>query len=225
MLWGCSQDLFIMFSVCSHDNLRILRWLGRAWLVLWVWRVFRFYGSCESDWLGVSGGLVGGCGSGWAVGSWLSRWSCWSRWPYGFFGSSGFDESDWLGGSGWSEVPHLANFGYFVAVRSLMIQRNSMIPKSSMIQKEFQLKVFALIAQKSTVIPPSSMLFFVWIGLCVLCFWYFVLYFSVPLWGICSQYSPLGLSSCSPFCPCVGKMTKYPYLNAIQVMIQEKIIK
>ena len=91
----------------------------------------------------------------------MSSGSCWSRWPCGFVGSSGFDESDWLGGSGWSEVPRLANFGYFVAVRSLMIQRNSMIPKSSMIQKEFQLKVCAFIAQNSTVIPPSSMLFFV----------------------------------------------------------------
>ena len=40
---------------------------------------------------------------------------------------------------------------------TLMIQRNSLIPRYLMIQKEFQLEVGALIIQKSTVIPPSSM--------------------------------------------------------------------
>ena len=41
-----------------------------------------------------------------------------------------------------------------------MIQRNSMIPRSLMIQREFQLEVWTLIIQKYTVIPPSSMVLF-----------------------------------------------------------------
>ena len=36
-----------------------------------------------------------------------------------------------------------------------MIQRNSMIPKYSMIQSEFQLEVWTLIFQKSSAKPPS----------------------------------------------------------------------
>ena len=35
----------------------------------------------------------------------------------------------------------------------LMIQMNSMIPKSSKIQREFQLEVWTMIIQKSTCIP------------------------------------------------------------------------
>ena len=41
-----------------------------------------------------------------------------------------------------------------------MIQRNSIIPKSSMIQREFQLEVWTLTTQKSTVIPPSCTVLF-----------------------------------------------------------------
>ena len=43
---------------------------------------------------------------------------------------------------------------------TLMIQRNSMIPRYSMIQRKFQLEVWNLIIQKSTVIPPSSLVLF-----------------------------------------------------------------
>ena len=45
-------------------------------------------------------------------------------------------------------------------VLTLVIHKNSMIPKSSMIQRESQLGVWTLILQKSTVIPPSSMVLF-----------------------------------------------------------------
>ena len=40
------------------------------------------------------------------------------------------------------------------------IQRNFMIPRYLMIQREFQLEVWTLIIQKSTVIPSSSMVLF-----------------------------------------------------------------
>ena len=41
-----------------------------------------------------------------------------------------------------------------------MIQRNLMIPSYLMIQREFQLEVWALIIHKSMVIPPSSLVLF-----------------------------------------------------------------
>ena len=43
---------------------------------------------------------------------------------------------------------------------TFMIQRNSMIPRYLMIQRKFQLEVWTLIIQNSTVIPPSSMVLF-----------------------------------------------------------------
>ena len=43
---------------------------------------------------------------------------------------------------------------------SLMIHNNLVLPKSSMIQREFQLEVWILKIQMSTVIPPSSMVLF-----------------------------------------------------------------
>ena len=42
-------------------------------------------------------------------------------------------------------------------VLTLMIQRNSMISWYPLIQREFQLEVWTLIIQESTVIPSSSM--------------------------------------------------------------------
>ena len=47
-----------------------------------------------------------------------------------------------------------------MVVWSLIIDNNFVIPKSLMIQKEFQLEVWILIIQKYTVIPPSSMVLF-----------------------------------------------------------------
>ena len=50
--------------------------------------------------------------------------------------------------------------GGLIGVSALIIQNNSMILKSSMIQREFQLDAWTLIIQKFTVIPPSSMVLF-----------------------------------------------------------------
>ena len=63
----------------------------------------------------------------------------------------------------------MINYNFVVEMRStcvtLMIQKNLMIPNSSMIQKEFQLVVWTLIILKSTVIPLSSMvMYFVYFG-------------------------------------------------------------
>ena len=60
MFTGFVHDVLRKFSRCSHDILRIL------WCVWWVFCIYRvFVGSCESDWLGGSGGPRGSCGSGW----------------------------------------------------------------------------------------------------------------------------------------------------------------
>ena len=46
------------------------------------------------------------------------------------------------------------------SVDFIVIQGILMITKSSMIQREFQLEVWALIIQSSTVIPPSLIILF-----------------------------------------------------------------
>ena len=61
--------------------------------------------------------------------------------PVDFMGFGGPEESARLDGSG---------------VSALIIQNDLMIPKSSMIQREFQLDAWTLVIQKFTVIPPSS---------------------------------------------------------------------
>ena len=50
--------------------------------------------------------------------------------------------------------------GGLIGVSALIIQNNSMILKSSMIQQEFRLDAWTLIIQKFTVTPPSSMVLF-----------------------------------------------------------------
>ena len=142
MFSGCFQEVLRRFSGFFHEVLRMFWWVLWAW---WAWRVSWAWWAWLVSWV-------------WCVlWVWLVGWVLWVLWVLWV----------WLGWRAWwVQWVLLVLSG---SCGSGGLGESAWLGRCGWYQVEFQLKVWILIIQKSTVIPPSLMVLFrndQWVLLC-----------------------------------------------------------